>query len=261
MTAVRRCVSHADFVGASCRELIKCARTKKRSPLKGLTGAAALATASQAYGAIILRPTPANITGHDPASVTSSVTQNRLIDVDGDGTFDLRLSYRSYNTTVNGTHYEIQQSFVFSLSGSTAADQISPAQWYAYRLHNGDFIPGSHQFGQDTSYLTHICTYGNGYEYSPFWNIGDRGFVGFTFRDANNQLDYGYIELELDPFVDAAHPGGLRFFSLAYENSGGPMAVGQIPEPSTLAALAFGGAGLAAAAFRRRQKIFRRTVD
>ncbi len=204
---------------------------------------------------IIFKPPPANIVGHDPASTTSPSLQNRLIDVDGNGTNDLRMSYRSFHTTLNGTPYVIQQSFVFSLSGSTVAYQYGN-QWYAYRLHNGESVPGFHNhFGQDSNYLTQVCTYVNGYEYAPFWNIGDRGFIGFNFRDAANQLVYGYIEVELDAFVDATNPGGLRFFSLAYEDTGNPILVGQVPEPSTLASLTFGGAGLAAAAFRRRKKL------
>jgi hypothetical protein len=59
----------------------------------------------------------------------------------------------------------------------------------------------------------------------------------------------------MDAFGSAVNPtGGVRFFSLAYENSGGSINAGAVPEPSTLAALAFGAVGLAAAALRRRKK-------
>ena len=60
----------------------------------------------------------------------------------------------------------------------------------------------------------------------------------------------------MDAFGSVVNPtGGVKFFSLDYENNGGSMLVGMVPEPSTLAALAFGGAGLAAAALRRGKKL------
>ena len=231
---------------------------RKKNIVTGLAGAAALAGASQAYGTIVVRPTPANIIGHDPAASTVGTQTTRLIDLDGNGTNDLRISYRSFTS---GAYY-IQQSFVLSFTGQTAA--YGPVgtqdQYYAYQLAGGDAIPGSNPFGQNMGmppFLTHVATNVNGNNYG-FWALGDRGFIGFSFRDANNQLDYGYIELETDAFMSAGDPGGIQFFSLAYETSGGPIAAGAVPEPSTLAALAFGGAGLAAAAFRRRKKADRK---
>jgi hypothetical protein len=217
---------------------------------KGLAGAAALAGATQAYGTIVVVNLPANIAGNDPAA-GSATPINRLIDVDGNGTMDLRISYRSFVTG----GYVLQQSFVFSMTGQTAAYGPVGAQdqYYAYRLAAGDAIPGTNQFAQNTSnFLTHIVTNVDGNEYG-LWSLGDRGFVGFSFLNASNQLDFGYIELQTNAWTG---PGtiGVQFFSLAYETSGGPIVAGAVPEPSTLAALAFGGVGLAAAAYRRRKK-------
>ena len=45
-----------------------------------------------------------------------------------------------------------------------------------------------------------------------YWSMGDRGFIGFRFTDANGQVDYGYIELETDAFVNAGNPGGVQIF-------------------------------------------------
>ncbi|MDQ2658873.1 MAG: PEP-CTERM sorting domain-containing protein [Verrucomicrobiota bacterium] len=220
---------------------------KKYGILKGLAGAAALAGASQAYGTIVSVTPPANIPGNDPA--TGSATPTRVfLDLDGNGTNDLQLAYRSFTT--NG--YAIQQSFVFSLSGQTASS-AQGTQFYAYRITAGATIPGTFTFGQSATYLTQVATNVNGTEYG-LWNLGDRGFIGFSFRDAANVLDYGYIEIETDPYVSPANPGGLRFFSAAYETSGAPIVAGAVPEPSTLASLALGGVGLAAAAFKRRKK-------
>ena len=224
---------------------------RKKNILNGLAGAAALAGASQAYGTVVVRPTPANIVGHDPASTTSSATTTRLIDVDGNGTNDLQIRYRSFTSGA----YALQQMFVFSNTGQTAAygPVGANSQYYAYDLAAGDAIPGANDFGQNATFLTQVVTNVNGSDYA-IWLTGERAFIGFSFTNAASQLDYGYIEVEMDAFASAASPGGVKFFSLAYENSGGPINAGAVPEPTTLAALAFGGIGLAAAAFRRRKK-------
>lgn len=225
---------------------------RKKNIVTGLAGAAALAGASQAYGTIVVRPTPANIIGHDPAASTVGTQTTRLIDLDGNGTNDFRISYRSFTSGA----YQLQQVFCFALTGQTASyGPVGPnSQYYAYALASGAAIPGGNHFGQNASFLTQVVTNVNGTDYNPYFSTGQRAFIGFNFKDAANQTDYGYIEIEFDAFVSAANPGGVKFFSLAYENSGGPINAGAVPEPTTLAALAFGGAGLAVAAFRRRKK-------
>ena len=226
---------------------------RKNKILTGLAGAAALAGASQSYGTIIVHSLPANIAGNDPTTNTSSTPINRLIDLDGNGTNDLRIAYRSFN--VSG--YIIQQSFAFSLTGGQTA-AYSPigtqSQYYAYQVGAGATVPGTYNFGQNATFLTHVETNINGSEYGLIgqWGLGVRGFVGFSFMNAANVLCFGYIEMQTNGWTG---PGsiGVQFFSLAYEDSGGPINAGAIPEPSTLAALAFGGAGLAAAVYRRRK--------
>jgi len=221
----------------------------------GLAGAAALAGVTQAYGAVVVRPIPANIAGKDPTTTTSSTTTQRNIDVDGNGTTDIRVGYRSF--TVSG--YVIQQSFVQSLTGKTLAygPVGSNSQYYAYRLAAGDIIPGSFPLGQNATFLTHVATNIDGSDYGltgpNAWYLGNRGFVGFNFTNASGQLVNGYVEMQTNAWAGAGTIG-VQFFSLGYESTPGQsIAAGAVPEPSTLAALAFGGAGLAAMAYRRRK--------
>ena len=227
---------------------------RKNNILTGLAGAAALAGASQSYGTIIVRPTPANIAGNDPTTNTSSATITRNIDVDGNGTNDIQVRYRSFN--VQGGAYVIQQSFIFSNTGTTAAygPVGANSQFYAYQVGAGAAIPGTYAFGQNATFLTHLATDINGTHYglTGQWDLGNRGFAGFSFLNASNVLCFGYIELQTNAWTGAGTIG-VRFFSLAYDNSGAPINAGAVPEPSTLAALAFGGAGLAAAVYRRRK--------
>ena len=220
---------------------------RKKSLLTGLAGAAALAGASQAYGTVVVRPVPANINGNNPTN-TSTATITRNIDVDGNGTNDIQVRYRSFTTG----GFVVQQSFVFSNTGQTAAAGPfgSNSQYYAYQLGNGDAIPGTNAFGQNATFLTHIATNVNGSDYG-YWALGDRGFIGFSFMTPGG-LRFGYVELQTNAWTGAGTIG-VQFFSLAYEDSGGPINAGAVPEPSTLAALAFGGVGLAAAVYRRRK--------
>lgn len=215
--------------------------------LKGLAGAAALAGASQAYGTIIVRNVPANIAGNDPTTNTSATPVNRLIDVDGNGSTDLRISYRSFNTQ----GYIIQQSFAFSQNGGGTASYNPPGstQFYCYELAAGD-SSAAYGFGQSATYLSRVATNIDGNDYG-FWALGERGFIAFSFMGTGG-LKFGYIELQTNAWTGAGTIG-VQFFSLAYEDSGGPITMGAVPEPTTLAALAFGGAGLAAAAYRRRK--------
>ena len=223
---------------------------RKNKILTGLAGAAALAGASQAYGTVIVRNVPANIIGHDPATGTSAQT-TRNIDVDGNGTADLQIRYRSFTTS----GFQLQQVFSFSNTGQTAAYGPYGAynQYYNYPLAAGTPIidpGGPYAFGQSATYLTQCITNVDGADYG-IWMTGQRAFLGFSFM-SGAQLDFGFLELQFDAWGGAGNPGGVQFFSMAYEDSGGQILAGA-PEPSTLAALAFGGAGLAAAAYRRRK--------
>ena len=200
---------------------------RKNSLLKGLAGAAALAGASQSYGTIIVRPTPANIAGNNPTN-TSSATVTRNIDVDGNGTNDIQVRYRSFTTG----GYVIQQSFFFQILARRRRTARSDAQsqFYAYQLGAGDVIPGTYAFGQNATFLTHLATDINGTHYglTGQWELGARGFAGFSFLNASNVLCFGYIELQTNAWTGAGTIG-VQFFGLAYDNSGAPITAGARP--------------------------------
>ena len=225
----------------------------KKTVLNGLAGAAAVAGATQGYAAIVSIPLPTNITGNNPAN-TSTTPVRRTIDIDGNGTADLQLAYRSFTTGA----YAIQQSFVYAYTtGAVAGSAFSATAFYAYELGLGT-TPAASSFGNAGTYLSHLATQVNANAYG-FWYLGDKGYVAFSFLNTKtNQTNYGYIQLETDAYASAANPGGLRFFSAAYDNTGAQIAMGAaptvVPEPGTLAALAFGGLGLGAAAYRRRKQ-------
>lgn len=239
------------LVGTTRREMTK------NTVLTGLAGAAAVAGATQGYGAIVAIPLPANVTGNDPAAQTTTARTSRNFDIDGNGTTDIQISYRSFTATSNGSTFAIQQSFVYAYTtGTIAGYAASATSFYAYELSAGISTAGL-SFGSSGNYLAHVATHVNSNDYG-FWALGDKNYVAFSFLNSKtNQTDYGYFQVETDPYVSAANPGGLKFFSAAYDNTGADIIMGAaptpVPEPGTLAALAFGGLGAGAVAYRRRK--------
>jgi hypothetical protein len=79
------------------------------------------------------------------------------------------------------------------------------------------------------------------------WAPGTRAYLGLQFDDAGTPL-YGWADVEMNAYDSAT------LFAYAFQDDGGPIHVPDttsVPEPTTLALLAMGAAGLAA--LRRRQ--------
>jgi hypothetical protein len=91
------------------------------------------------------------------------------------------------------------------------------------------------------------------------WHVGDRGFLGLQIT-VNGQIDYGWADISLNnggsPPARPGDPqdptGQFTIYGYAYDDSGLPIGAGAIPEPSSLALLVAGAAGVLA--LRRRQK-------
>jgi hypothetical protein len=77
------------------------------------------------------------------------------------------------------------------------------------------------------------------------------GYLGFSFTDPHNsaQTDYGWAEIS-----ESSHQNTLTLVNAAYNESGGPIMAGEVPEPGSLALLASGAGCLAAWRLRSRQR-------
>jgi hypothetical protein len=83
---------------------------------------------------------------------------------------------------------------------------------------------------------------------------GQKGFEGFRFTTANNQVDYGYAELSWSAISGGPAPNSVTLYALAYDDTGAPIvtpslngeSAGSTPEPGTagLMLLALGAAGV-----------------
>ena len=242
---------------------------KSSRVLTGLAGAAAMAGASQAYGAVVNVTLPTNIVGTAPSAAGTAI--NRSIDLNGDGQRDVYIRYRDIAepATANTTGGTLLLSYIYmgtsTAQGGVYGGQIAtggtPAySTYAFSLAQGTSVGSSGVFYQTSGYLSHLVTNYKGTNYGFTDYLGKAGVaenVGFKFLTSTGQTDYGYIQLATDPYVSAANPGGIKFLGLAYDNSGAAITIPAIPagvpEPGTLAALAVGAAAVAGVGLKRRR--------
>lgn len=210
----------------------------------GLAGAAALASGSQAYAAIIVVPPPANL-----PNVAAPGTAGPLNwDVNSDTVVDFQFSFRFPNSATQ-VHW---QANVFNPIGSTNAviGYNGPFIRYATRLAAGANIGAAGPWfgqtaGQEQVVLGSRYGAGAGLLYGGFGTpTPGRGFLGLRFK-VGGQDRFGWLDLEVrEPSSPTATNGGIYFFGAAWENTGQPIQAGQIPEPGTLAALALGALGV-----------------
>ena len=216
--------------------------------IKGFTGAVALAGATQAYGSVVMVAPPANITG------TGSTGEAVVTwDVNNDGTADFVFGAGAAN--IGGSKY-LAYTGVNSYSGGVVGYKLDGTYNYASKLTKGTTIGAASYFVKGT-YLTTIGVKYGATVQGQFPN-GTTGYLGFDFTAADG-LHYGYIELT-DGLMSTAKPGtsggSLKFIEAFYDTTPGEaITIGgaAVPEPSSVAALAFGAAGVAGAVAYRRK--------
>ena len=226
------------------RKLLKTAST-------GLAGAAAIATGSQAYGAVVTVTPPTPITSTN--AIGTPVTE--FFDINGDGISDLQLTV-GVNTAYKAAYGGVSGSYVAYNTFGTVNQVVGYAGTfgnYATRLTAGAVVGSTSAFIYG-NYLTILGSRFAGKNYGQFRT---RGFLGFEFAAADGE-HFGYLNLlsTVAGSGAATLTSSLTFYSAAYESTPNtPITIpGAVPEPSSLAALAFGAAGLAGAVAYRRKK-------
>lgn len=226
------------------RNLIKYATT-------GLTGAAAIAGGSQAYGAVVTVAPPANITSTN--AIGTPITE--FFDLNSDGVSDLQLTV-GVNTSYQSAYAGVSGSYVAYNTFGKVNQVIGYAGTfgnYATRLAAGATVGPTSAF----IYGNYLTILGSRFAGTNYGQFRTRGFLGFEFAAADGE-HFGYLNLlaTVTGSTAADLSSKLTFFSAAYESTPNtPITIpGAVPEPSSLAALAFAGVGLAGAVAYRRKK-------
>lgn len=157
------------------------------------------------------------------------------------------------STGPTGTTFRIQNSggsyaFVNAAAGNGVASDQSYSYPPAYKLSYGAAIDAGLTFG-NRGYVIQdsYTTYGQG------WETGGTttGYVGLVFVESGNTY-YGWAQISVNDATDV-----VTLIDMAYEDTpdttilAGQTSSAAIPEPSTLALLSAGAAGLV---LRRRRK-------
>ena len=109
---------------------------------------------------------------------------------------------------------------------------------YLNNFGAGDTVDGSLSFGLEAFLVEKDVT-------NPDYTPGTIGYAGFTY-DAGSGPIYGWLQIEF-----LASATDFRVLQWAYDDTGAPINVGAIPEPSTVLLMGLGLAGLAASVRRR----------
>jgi len=132
---------------------------------------------------------------------------------------------------------------------------------FALKLNAGQSIGPNQNLGDFTNTSKIISQYYNYYSHAVFgspkgnWTSGGTGYIGFRFVDSHGQTDYGWIQLSLNLNNFFANVASATILDWAYNNSGGPIAAGQIPEPSSMALALLGGGAVGLALWRKHRRL------
>lgn len=227
---------------------------------------AALAGASTAEAAIVhvVPPNPIRI------SVGTSDSSTTSIDLDADGSADFGFSlYRStssttsfYGSSTTSRYYQEASAFGTGLNGARVfGNSTGRMRNFASGEVISASVPNDRSFGllrrATQSTTTFYTSGGSSYFTTSLRSVGDfaagvPGIVGGRFNSPRG-VQFAWIRVSVLDADDFPIPGTLEILEWAYEDSGEAIRAGQtteIPEPTGLALLAAGAAGVAA--LRRR---------
>jgi hypothetical protein len=230
-----------------------------------LTGAVALAGANQTYGAVVAAnppSTPALVVTEGGNTTTESFV-NTPFDVDGDGTADFELEISISPTGLTGLSRPVEYAHIYAFGGVPTAGVVgyvktftSGSANYASKLTLGSTIGPSSTFVGTAQYYTNLGIKYGSKSYGKF--TSGTGYIGFEFTAADGETHYGYVDVttSLTGTTNANAKATLTYVNAFYDTTPNEaITIGAlVPEPGSLAALAFGAAGVAGAvAYRRKQ--------
>ena len=227
--------------------------------LRGLTGAVALAGSTQAYGAVVdgNAPLASTITG----TATAGTGGYTSWDIDGDGVLDFTIG--AAVSRAGGTPPLQQPDAITSVNGvypsEMAVGYIRYSPVFGRNIYCSNLAVGT-AVGPASAFPGLNDVYGFlGNRYGATTNgqfPSTTGYIGFRFLESG-QVHYGYAEFSsvLTGSTNADATCTVTYLGSYYETAANtPIIVGAVPEPGSLAALAFGVAGTAGVMANRRKR-------
>jgi hypothetical protein len=219
----------------------------------------------------VLRPPGGNaIPSGNKAETSALVTE---WDVDGDSTVDFNLVNLMVAPFQAGSQLlgaQIMALFQAPAAGSGNGWIKNASNDKLQRLDAGATVGALQVFGGaaaggtlnlQTGYINAGSTEGTPVPpetlFNPNWTVGEPGNFGFRFTKGGN-LHYGWGVMEIDELNTTGLPASGQGFVISnayYETAPGiPVTVGAVPEPSSIALLSMGAAGVAAWKVHRKRR-------
>jgi len=190
-----------------------------------------------------------DIDGNSFSTTPTTGSDVNIFDVYGIGTYNGQKAF-----------YHSATFFGPGKLGNNALATLSATTGLTLKLGAGITIgptaPSGTVFGRQNDLGNQFYNYNSGAKLGTFsgqWTAGGIGYIGFKFVTSTNQTDYGWMRVSFDPNAFSHQQVSLTVIDWAYNNSGGSIVTGQIPEPNTVA-LAFLGAGALGLTLWRQQR-------
>ncbi len=212
-----------------------------------------MAMGTQAYAL------PAGLYFDEPVVYTSDDLPE-LIDINWDGRDDLFVGYYGYSDYYEVDWWEVTyRTWGGWVDGENGAQVLvtSSGGDETRRFNAGDLIgPGGTVSPAATEtwlgyyyfyrVFNWLYSWNEVYEREEFGQFeNNRGFLGFKFEDIYGDDYYGWLDVSINHRNYLDYVGALEIWGFGFETEPyTPIAAGDVPEPGTLMALAFGAAGV-----------------
>lgn len=188
---------------------------------------------------------------------TNTTSTTNVVNSSDANLFD---TYGLGNDGTNNYFYHTLAFFGPNRVNNSALATLTTINGQTLKLSAGFSIgpsPSTGVFGNQNYLATRNYDYTNGTPLGPLsgqWASGGTGFLGFRFTDANGQTDFGWMRISFDPTNFTNQLNAAVVIDWAYNNAGGPIAAGQIPEPSSIALALLGAGAIGLALWRQRRQ-------
>lgn len=195
------------------------------------------------------QPADAGVIYNNPPDITL-MNAGAAIDLDGDGIADV-----NFGMSLRSAAGYYRRSLMVDVPNGAVKGGTVQGHPYANKAVPSYFVSARKQFVQDPATMAfasrHRTSLGSWVVgVGGWWANYTNGYLGVQFLHQSNPV-YGWVRMDV-----MIPPGttdiGYTIKDWAYEDSGGPIHVGMIPEPGTLGLLALGSVALVA--WRRRKK-------